>query len=295
MAHKALFSIVYGLTVPLNAFHEGRETYLAFYYTQNDLNYSRFASLLSMVSAIGAYAEYYGGLPQVSPGLVDMLFSHPHTWLAVARYPSSFFMLAKKLRHTELYFDSLHHLMAHASANGYAKISQLFDITNDEARNWISPMVQDNVFAERDLERSLYRLHLSDGFAVEDGIRSTPKTTYLNMMEYKQDSHRYKFSEATKSYEKSKLLAGNSFTQYVARQVSGGETYFHNTPRERAAGSMANAIYTFRRAATWKKLANMFDKSSRDGKTATEQYAEDFAHGDPGVKWQMEIVLKALV
>ena len=104
LALKALFALIYGYPISLKAL-QGRSPH-EIRYNLHDLDRNYIGSGMSMISLIGAYAEYYGGLPRVAPGLVNMLLAHPYMWRAVERYPHEFAVLAGKLRHKDLYFDA---------------------------------------------------------------------------------------------------------------------------------------------------------------------------------------------
>ena len=121
-------------------------------------------------------------------------------------------------------------------------------------------------------------LHLSKGFTIEHRVITYVPTTYLNMVDFKENYSTKKHSEEVLAMERSKLLAGNIFSQWWQQQLAGEEVYMHNTPRARQAGSIAYAMFKLQNAAKWHVPAKMFGKSSR-GKTIVQQYVEDFAQG----------------
>ena len=221
VAHQALFCIIYGLSFSLNAFREGDDSYRKIFYTQSDFNYGRIRGAVTMLSVVGAYAEYYGCLSRVAPVLLDMLIAHPCIWQAVNEHPYEFLRLANKLRCAELYLDALRHLLSRAQRDNFKTVSAIYDQSVEESKAWIKPMMDENAAGERNLERALNMLHLSKGFTIKSRVITFVPTTYLNMIDFKRNYSTKKHSEEALSIERSRLLAGNIFSQWWQQQLAG--------------------------------------------------------------------------
>ena len=134
VAHKALFSIVYGFSFTLNAFREGDDSYRKVLCTQSDFNCGRISGAVTMISIVGAYAEYYGCLPRVAPALLGILFAHLCIWRAVQEYSYQFFQLANKLRCAELYLDALRHLLSRAQLANFKTVSAIYHQSVEQSK-----------------------------------------------------------------------------------------------------------------------------------------------------------------
>ena len=104
-------------------------------------------------------------------------------------------------------------------------------------------------------------LHLSKGFTIEHRVITYVPTTYLNMVDFKENYSTKKHSEEVLAMERSKLLAGNIFSQWWHQQLAGEEVYMNNTPRATQAGSIAHVMFELKPAAKWHVTANMFERA----------------------------------
>jgi hypothetical protein len=128
-------------------------------------------------------------------------------------------MLATTLRHKQLYFDAYRHLLSKARRDNFETVRKVFGISQEEAEDWIVPMVEENSERRTRVVPMVMRLQLSESFAIYGGIRSTPMTTYQNMLEYKEA----RLSEGGRAMEKSKLLARMIYSQWLTRALYGEE------------------------------------------------------------------------
>lgn len=177
-----------------------------------------------MVASLGAYAEFYGCLEFVAPGISELMMSAPCFWEAVACEPELHVQLAEKLGSAEIFQDALRHKMGKIGL-ARNKLSQR-EMWEELANALKSPVVEVKTFYERELmelteitrelEHDLHRLQLFEAQA-HDVSSYSACTGFLNAIGLKPVNR--PFSEQLA--EKSEYLARTTYGSWFAQELVG--------------------------------------------------------------------------
>lgn len=286
LAHKVMFAILYDYHLTLKTI----QTKYLIRYNSEDHKRGYLMGAVDFICLVAAYAEYYCCLDRVAPALIGMMVHHPRFWNAVRNDPEKFLLLAIKFRNSDIYFESLRHLIANAPEDDYEQISSLLGQTVDDSQAMFGPLIDENRERERTLEQCLLRLTLSEGFAIYNGRRSIPMTTYQNALQYKSIK-----SDGARAMERSRRLAGDIFGQWLIQNIHGEVNYFHNTPRSYPAGTLALAIQKLLDANNTQSPSDIFSDEHRS-ESVIDLYVHDFAQGNAfNPKKQIKAALEDLI
>ncbi|KAK4500817.1 hypothetical protein PRZ48_009009 [Zasmidium cellare] len=228
---------------------------------------------MNSVFEMCARAEYLGCLHRIAKPVLDALFEIPIFWQAAAIDPPRYLLLAQKLHHKELYFDSLRHMQARPDEHGNRPLLlECLEVDDSVLTEWIAQDLDHQQRVMENLRQDLRRLELFQTWARDyDGKNRDDKyTTYLHKAAYERFPKKVRQDEKKKAAAQDQadraaaieMVARSQWGQYLAQMEVGDRIFLNGYRRSKTAGPLCNAIRDIEKWATSDKPSKLFGKGA---------------------------------